>query len=133
MSRADQQQDKPVCMAPTPLQVGIGSCCSRCGKGRLYISILKPAQGCTNCGLDYSFIDSGDGPAVFVILIIGFLVTALAMVVQTAFAIPIWVHMILWIPLVTLSSVWGLQVTKSIMIALQYKTKAEQGELDGSG
>jgi len=133
MSKADSKYDAPPYRTPAALQVGMGSCCPRCGKGRLYVSILKPAQACTICGLDYGFIDSGDGPAVFVILIIGFFVTALAMVVQTTFAPPIWMHMILWIPLVTIMSVWGLQVTKSIMIAFQYQTKAEQGELEDSG
>ncbi len=86
-----------------------------------------------NCELDYEFIDSGDGPAVFVILIIGFLVTALAMAVQSSFSPPIWVHMFLWIPLITILSIWGLQFAKGIMIALQYQTKAEQGALDNSG
>lgn len=126
-------EDKAVYLSPTPMQVAMRSCCPRCGEGKLYQSVLKPANQCMNCDLDFRFIDSGDGPAVFVILIIGFVVTALAMSVQTAFSPPIWVHMLLWIPLITILSVWGLQFTKSIMIALQYKTRAEQGELDRSG
>ncbi len=115
------------------MQVGLRGCCPRCGQGKLYKSILKPANGCMNCDLDFEFVDSGDGPAVFVILIIGFFVTALAMALQTSLAPPIWVHMLLWIPLITILSIWGLSFSKGIMIALQYQTKAEQGELDRSG
>lgn len=128
----NQNQDQAVYLSPSPTQVGFRGCCPRCGEGKLYKSILKPADKCMSCDLDLGFIDSGDGPAVFVILIIGFLVTALAMSVQSAFSPPIWVHMVLWIPLITILSIWGLQFSKGIMIALQYQTKAEQGELDKS-
>lgn len=133
MARTDKYEDKAVFLEPTPMQVGLRGCCPRCGEGKLFISVLKPGKECMNCNLDYEFIDSGDGPAVFVILIIGFLVTAMAMAVQSSFAPPIWVHMVLWIPLITVLSIWGLQFSKGIMIALQYKTKAEQGSLDNSG
>lgn len=133
MKQHDKTQDKAVYLTPTPAQVGLRGCCPRCGEGKLFVSILKPAKACLNCDLDFEFIDSGDGPAVFVILIIGFFVTALAMTLQTSLAPPIWVHMLLWIPLITILSIWGLQFAKGIMIALQYKTKAEQGALDNSG
>ena len=133
MANRKPQKAESLASAPTAFQVGIRRCCPRCGKGKLFAGLLKPADQCMNCELDFSFIDSGDGPAVFVILIIGFLVTALAMAVQSAFSPPIWVHMLLWIPLIIVLSIWGLQFSKGIMIALQYKTKAEQGALDRSG
>lgn len=132
MKRNQTPVDKAIYLEPTPIQVGFRGCCPRCGEGKLFVSLLKPAKSCMNCDLDYEFIDAGDGPAVFVILIIGFLVTAMAMAVQSSFAPPIWVHMLLWIPLITILSVWSLQFSKGIMIALQYKTKAEQGSLDSS-
>ncbi|MEM9329853.1 MAG: DUF983 domain-containing protein [Pseudomonadota bacterium] len=116
-------------MTPTVVQVGITGCCPRCGKGRLFSSVLEPAKSCVNCGLDYGFIDSGDGPAVFVILIVGFFVTAMAMTLQSAIDPPLWVHMVLWIPIVTLLSIWSLRFSKALMIALQYKTNAKEGEL----
>ncbi len=133
MAGNKKHKDEALYLAPTPTQVGLRGCCPRCGEGKLFTSILKPGNACMNCELDYEFIDSGDGPAVFVILIIGFLVTALAMAVQSSFSPPIWVHMFLWIPLITILSIWGLQFAKGIMIALQYQTKAEQGALDNSG
>ncbi len=64
------------------------------------MACLNPAKRCMACGLDYAFIDSGDGPAVFVILILGFVIAGLALVVETAFEPPLWLHAIVWIPVV---------------------------------
>ena len=128
-NKSENPVDKAIYLTPTPVQVALRNCCPRCGEGRLYDGILRPAKSCMNCGLDYAFIDSGDGPAVFVILIIGFFVTALAMTLQSALAPPLWVHMVLWIPVITILSVWALRFTKGIMIALQYQTRAREGEL----
>lgn len=133
MANTKKTNDKAIHLEPTPTQVGLRGCCQRCGEGKLFTSILKPAKACMNCELDFEFIDSGDGPAVFVILIIGYLVTAMAMAVQSSLAPPIWVHILLWVPMITVLSICGLQFAKGIMIALQYKTKAEQGALDNSG
>ena len=116
-------------VSPSPIQVGLRGCCPRCGKGRLFVGMFNPAASCTNCGESFDFVDSGDGPAVFVILIVGFLVTAFAMALQSAINPPIWVHMIVWIPIVALFSLASLRFSKGVMIALQYKTGAKQGEL----
>lgn len=114
---------------PSPFHVGLNGCCPKCGQGRLYAGILTPAGSCRACGLDYGFIDSGDGPAVFVILIIGFVVTAMAMGLQSAFNPPIWVHLLVWSPVTLFLCLLGLRFAKGIMISLQYKTAARQGEL----
>lgn len=117
--------------AASPAQVALRNRCPRCGQGRLFASVLKPAPGCGECGLDYSFIDAGDGPAVFVILIVGFVVTAFAMLLQSLLAPPIWVHMIIWFPVIVGLSLWSLQFAKGVLIALQYRTKASEGKLTG--
>ena len=114
---------------PGPLEVGLKGCCPRCGQGKLYDGVLKPAKKCMACKLDYDFIDSGDGPAVFVILIIGFVITALALALQTSLSPPIWLQILIWTPVIILSSVWGLRFAKGIMISLQFQTKAKEGQL----
>lgn len=116
-------------LEPSPGKVGSSGCCPRCGQGRLFAGVLKPADKCIACGLDYTFIDSGDGPAVFVILIIGFLVTAMAMALQASLNPPIWVHLLIWVPTILILSLWGLRFAKGVMISLQYRTKAEEGKL----
>lgn len=88
---------------------------------------LRPA--CEVCGLDYSFIDSGDGPAVFVILIAGFLVVGAALIVEVKYQPPFWVHAALWLPLILLMTLAPLRPMKALMIALQYHHKAAEGQL----
>jgi len=124
-ARLDRAHHAPV----SPVTAALRCACPRCGSGRLYDGMLNPAKRCMACGLDYSFIDSGDGPAVFVILILGMLIAGLALAVEASFSPPVWVHIILWGPLITGTAIWALRVTKAFMIALQYKTKAEEGRL----
>jgi uncharacterized protein (DUF983 family) len=113
----------------SPVSAGLHATCPRCGQGRLYAGLLTPAPRCAACGLDYSFADSGDGPAVFIILILGFVVLGLALAVEAAFSPPIWLHILLWIPVTTAAAVWALRFGKALMIALQYRTSAGQGKL----
>lgn len=123
------QPDKAHYPPISPVAAGLRCVCPRCGEGRLYDGALTPAKRCMACGLDYSFADSGDGPAVFVILILGFLIVGLALAVQTALEPPIWVHVILWVPLIAITSLLALRISKAIMIALQYRTNAREGEI----
>ncbi len=88
-------------------------------------------QECPACGLDYSRVDSGDGPAVLIILILGFVVVGLALWVEVRFEPPMWVHLLLWIPLIIVGSFGMLRPFKAVLIALQYRHKASQEiELD---
>lgn len=131
MARKTQKQPLSKAQWPeqSPFSTGMACTCPRCGSGRLYAGMLTPAQRCASCGLDYSFIDSGDGPAVFVILILGFVAAGLALIFEMAFSPPLWVHAIIWIPLISFAAIWALRVTKAIMIALQYKTDAQEGRI----
>lgn len=113
----------------SPWQSGMRAVCPRCGQGHLFDGILKPAKNCRSCRLDYSFIDSGDGPTVFVILILGFVILGLALAVETAFKLPIWLHLLIWTPAIIGSCLWALRIGKGVMIALQYKTGANQATL----
>ena len=103
---------------------------SLCADGDLVECFLDLQPRCQVCGLDYEFIDSGDGPAVFVILIVGFIVAFLALYVEFTFQPPFWVHILLWLPLILILAVGMLRPLKGLMIAIQYRTKAEQGRLE---
>jgi len=113
-----------------PVKAGLGGCCPRCGNGRLFDGFLKLKPECSACGLDYSFADAGDGPAVFVMLIVGFLVIGLALWVDARFAPPVWVHAMLWLPFTVIISLILLRKLKGIMIALQYRNNASEGKID---
>lgn len=113
----------------SPLSAGLRCRCPRCGRGRLFDGYLTTAPACEACGLDYKFIDAGDGPAVFVILIVGFLVVGAALVVEVKVRPPIWVHMTIWLPMILILSLGLLRPLKATLIALQYAYKAREGRL----
>ena len=110
--------------SPSPYKTGLLCRCPRCGEGRLYRGLLTVADRCDVCGFDLSAQDSGDGPAVFVILILGAVVVALALLTESAFAPPLWVHAVLWPPLILGLALVMLRVLKSLLISLQYRHKA---------
>lgn len=113
-----------------PISAGLAGRCPRCGEGRLFSGFLTIAKSCRNCGLSYDFADSGDGPAVFVIMIVGFIIVGLVLAVELAFQPPIWVHLVVWLPLTVILAGGVLRPLKGILIAMQYKHNAEEGRLD---
>lgn len=92
-----------------------------------YISV---AAKCDVCGLDFAFADSGDGPAVFVTLLAGFLVLGVALAVDVAYEPPLWVHLVIFLPLTIGVCLGMLRPLKGVLIASQYKNKAAPGRLD---
>jgi len=110
--------------SPSPFVAGVKARCPRCGEGALFRSGLILRDRCEGCGLGYAFADSGDGPAVFAIFILGFLVLAAALLLEFRVQPPVWVHIVLWGVLTPLLAFGLLRVLKASLIALQYKHKA---------
>jgi uncharacterized protein (DUF983 family) len=115
---------------PSPYSAGFGGRCPRCGEGRLFDGFLTIRPRCSACGLDFGFADSADGPAVFIMLIAGFAVLGAALAVEIAYEPPIWLHMVLWLPLATIVCLALLRPLKGLAVALQYANQAEEGRLD---
>jgi uncharacterized protein (DUF983 family) len=103
--------------------------CPRCGDGSLFIGYLNIAPHCRQCNLDYASFDPGDGPAIFVILIVGFLVAGGALIVEVSFQPPYWVHAIIWLPTIFILSFGFLRLVKSALLVLQYKHRAGEARL----
>lgn len=122
-------EDKAHYAPQPPVSTGLRGRCPRCGEGRLFDGYLSIAPRCAACGLDYSFADSADGPAVFAILIVGFIVAGAALLVEVAYSPPIWLHFALWMPLVLVLSLATMRPLKGLLIALQFHHKAEEGRL----
>jgi uncharacterized protein (DUF983 family) len=124
------EEDKALWAPVEPIRAGLKGRCPRCGEGKLFSGFLSVGRECSNCRLDYSFADAGDGPAVFVILIVGFIVVGSALWMEVTLAPPLWVHFILWIPLAVVLSLVALRLLKGVLITLQYANKAAPGEID---
>ena len=105
----------------SPLRAALLCRCPRCGEGGLFAGLLTVRQACPVCGLDLSGEDAGDGPAVFVILLLGFVIVGLAAVVEIRFGPPLWVHLVLWTPLILVGAVAMLRPLKAGLIALQFR------------
>jgi uncharacterized protein (DUF983 family) len=118
---------------PSPLIAGLACRCPRCGKSGLFQGFLTLRPSCEACGLDFSFADSGDGPAVFVILFAGFVVVGLALVVEFLYQPPFWLHALLWGPLILVVTLGPLRSFKGVLIALQYHHKAAEGRIEQRG
>lgn len=121
---------EPVERFPSPFKTGLLGRCPRCGEGHLYSGYLKVADSCESCGQDFAFAQSGDGPAVFIILIVGFIIVGTAAVVESVFHPAPMVHLFLWIPATIILSLALLPPFKATLIALQFQNRAEEGRLD---
>jgi uncharacterized protein (DUF983 family) len=115
----------------SPIGAGLACKCPRCARGPLYSGFLTVAGRCAVCGLDLEKADSGDGPAVFIIFILGFLVVPLALLLEAKAEPPMWLHVAIW-PAVVLGAALGLlRPIKGVLIALQYRNRAsDTGTVD---
>lgn len=95
--------------------------CPKCGQGKLYKNFLVFKDKCDVCRFDISEHDNGDGPAVFIIFITGFLTVGLAIGFEIYFTPPLWLHMVIWPIFITLISLILLRYAKALVIALQVK------------
>jgi uncharacterized protein (DUF983 family) len=116
--------------ARNPLLAGAAGRCPNCGEGHLFEGFLRVSPRCEACGFDLARADSGDGPAVFVILIAGLLVAFGALFTEVAFSPPVWVHLIVWLPATLLLVLVLLRPMKGLMLAAQFINKASEARSD---
>ena len=114
---------------PAPAAVALRGLCPRCAARSLYKGLAGFAPKCRACGLDFDAFNVGDGPAAFLILIVGGLVTALAVALELAAEPPFWVHVLLWLPLTAALVVGSLRFAKGLLLALEYRHRAREGRI----
>jgi len=115
-----------------PFLAGAAGRCPNCGKGPLFAGFLGVTKVCPVCGFDLGASDSGDGPAVFVILVVGFVMVFGVLITQIALNPPVWVLLVTWFPLAGLLCLVLLRPMKGLMIAAQIRNKASQHRLDAA-
>ena len=104
--------------------------CPECGAKTLFKGPARFADRCSNCGLDYSAFNVGDGPAAILTLLLGALVIALAITLDIAVRPPFWVHVIIWIPFTCLMVVFSLRLAKGALLVSEHRNKAREGQLE---
>jgi uncharacterized protein (DUF983 family) len=113
---------------PSPIASALRGNCPRCGAHSLFDGWVRFASKCRACGLDFDAFNVGDGPAAFLILIVGAIVTVGALVLDAAAEPPWWVHLI-WIPIAAALTIGGLRLGKAWLLAQEYKHRAGEGRI----
>lgn len=111
---------------PFLLRAGLRCRCPRCGEGALYTGFMQVVDRCSVCGLELARNDSGDGPAVFLIFILGFTIVPVALLVSLRVDWPLWLHMLIWGPIIMGATVGMLRPAKGVTIALQYGYRRDE-------
>ena len=121
MSTTDHEPLEPLSHA---IMKGMKGRCPKCGEGKLFTGYLEVNGACSACGYDYRDIDTADGPAFFIMLIVGFAIVIGAFILEAILHPPMWVHMVVWMPMVVILSLALLRPFKGVMFALQYRFKS---------
>ena len=114
---------------PTPLASGIGGLCPRCAARTLFQGLVTFAPRCRACGLDFTSFNVGDGPAAFLVLLVGTLITGLAVWLELATEPSFWVHLLIWPALTLVLVVGSLRVAKGVLLTLEYRNAAREGRI----
>ena len=105
---------------PTLIYITKNLCCPNCGKESIFESFLKLKEKC-NCGLILSDHEVGDGPSFFAMFFLNIFVVLLAIIVEIKFSPPLWLHIVIWTPLIIILSILLIKYLKVIFIALNFR------------
>ncbi len=113
-SKLDELQAEPVIR-------GLLGRCPNCGKGRVFRAFLKVNDCCPSCGEELFHHRADDFPAYIVIVIVGHIVVALTLLVESAYSPPLWVHALIWLPLTAGMALALIQPIKGAVVAFQWQ------------
>ena len=116
-------------VAPDVVAAALKGLCPRCGAPTLFAGTARFAERCRACGLDFSSFNVGDGPAAFLTLGLGTIVTILALVVDAVFRPAWWVHALLWLPITVGLILVSLRIAKAALIGAEYRNAAREGRI----
>lgn len=112
--------DKPRRFVFQSMMRGLRGQCPACGKGRLYERYLKVKDQCSDCGEALHHHRADDAPPYFTIFIAGHLIVPLLMAMELAMKPPIWLHLLIWLPLTALICLALLPPVKGAIVGLQW-------------
>lgn len=115
----------------SPILSGWQCRCPECGEGEIFQTYLGFRTECGTCQADFSIADAGDGPAFFVMFVVGMIIVPLSLIFEIMFTLPMWLHMAVWIPAIIVLSILLLRPFKGVLFAIQWKTKAHGASYDG--
>ena len=114
----------------SPFQTGMRGKCPRCGRGKFFAGYLTIAKSCSVCGLDFAFVDLGDGAAWFVMLFACVFGVGSILGIEVAYSPVWWVHVLIAIPVLIIMPLLLLRPVKGVLLAQQWRTNAHEGRTD---
>lgn len=120
-------------MSVNPIVAGIRCRCPSCGQGALFRGFLKVYERCSACGADLSRAEAGDGPVVFVLLIVGAIGCFGLIFTEFTFHPPVWLELLIWLPLTAVLALAALRPLKATLVALQVHNRASEARADETG
>ena len=115
--------------SPDTTQASLRGLCPKCAAPGLFAGVVSFSATCKRCGLDFGQFNVGDGPAAFLIMIVGAIVVTGAVTLELSLSPPFWVHILLWVPLTTFLVIGLLRIAKAALLILEYKNRAQEGRL----
>ena len=114
--------------APSLIAASFQGLCPQCGQRTLFAGTARFAPTCRACGLDFAAFNVGDGPAAFLILIVGAIVAVSAIVIDQVYSPPWWVHLV-WLPVGLGLTLYGLRLGKAALLFQEYRHRAREGRI----
>jgi len=114
--------------APSLAAATFEGLCPRCGARTLFAGLTGFAPNCRSCGLDFASFNVGDGPAAFLILIVGAIVAVGAILLDQVMSPPWWVHLV-WLPVGMALTIYGLRIGKAALVYQEYRHRAREGKI----
>jgi uncharacterized protein (DUF983 family) len=109
-----------------PLGIALLGRCPRCGQGKLFEGLLGIRERCAVCELDLRAVDTGDGPASLVVLVLGAILAGLVVWVDARFTPPLWVHAVIWPVVAVPAAILMIRVLKAGLVWSQYRNRASE-------
>jgi len=81
---------------------------------------------CAVCGADFRDEDAGDGPAIFVIFIVGIFIVPMAIGFDMILDPPFIVTLIIWGPIIIGICLWLLRLMRGVMFNIAWQRSARE-------
>ncbi len=117
MNQAQPVEQRPIFKS---LIKGLACRCPDCGRGSLFAGYLRVADTCSRCGAELHHHRADDAPPYFTMMIVGHVVIGLVLFAEIVYSPPVWLHLVIWLPLTLVLSLVLMRPIKGIIVALQW-------------
>ncbi len=114
---------------------GLRNRCPICGVGRVFQGYLKIVPACAHCGAPLGRLRADDAPPYFTIFLVGHLLVPPVLWVERAWQPPMWLHMVVWLPLFAIACMLLLRPIKGATVGLMIRLgfTGDEGNLPPPG